>query len=405
MKNKLTVCLLVFMISGIGHAQLTVSGILETSVSGNAGAGDAPAFSFGFEEYANLRFQAKLREIGAIYGAINLIAASGDYALGLARMGINPIGGNFIAAIELERLYFRLRGEYTDFDGGLMRLPFGYGQVWGSSDFLNPRNPLKPDARLRGILGTALSWYSADELKLLIFYAAPREVLLQEGKGSFAGLSLDKHWDKASLQTLYSFETPNTGSEFGIHRVGLSVKADVEIGLVMDTLYTYNSETMKALDFFPKEKNDPSLLDGLSFSAGADYSFLGGDIIILAEYLYNGKKSATALKYGGSFSNSRYLYTGFTFRFSDYTNMSAALISCFDDVSFTPVISLNHDLFQGAALTITAQMPLDRDLFYGNGKRGELGPLPPDNLQHLLKITGERLGNYFNCSAKLRLRF
>ena len=167
----------------------------------------------------------------------------------------------------------------------------------------------------------------------------------------------------------------------------------------MDTLYTYNHETMRDFDEWTE------IFDGLSFSIGADYSFLGGDIIILAEYLYNGKKSATALKYGGSFSNSRYLYTGFTFRFSDYTNMSAALISCFDDVSFTPVISLNHDLFQGAALTITAQMPLDRDLFYGNGKRGELGPLPPDNLQHLLKITGERLGNYFNCSAKLRLRF
>jgi len=408
MKKKITVLLFALLIVNSLSAQLTVSGILDTSVSGNTGAGDAPAFSFGFEEYANLRFQAKMRDMGAIYGAFNFIAASGSYAAGLAGMGINPANENFISAIELERLYFRLRGEQIDFDGGLMRLPFGYGQVWGSSDFLNPRNPLKPDARLRGILGAALTWYPVDELKLLTFYAAPREVLSQESKGSFAGLSLDKHWEKASLQSLYSFETPNTGSEFGIHRIGLSVKADIEIGLVMDALYTYNHETMKESDFFPKEKNDSSLLDGLSFSAGADYSFLGGDLIVLAEYLYNGKKSATALGYGGSFSNNHYLYTSFTYRFNDFTNMSAALLSGFDDVSFTPVISLNHDLFQGATLTITAQVPLDRNLFHGDGNKGELGPLPPDSLQPHSPETGEligRYGSYFNCSVRLRLRF
>jgi len=399
MRKIIFVLIFIFITISIGYAQLTVSGILDTSVSGNAGAGDSPVFSFGFEEYANLRFQAKLREMGTVYGAVNLIAAAGDYAFGLARMGINSAGGNFISAIELERLYFRLRGEHTDFDGGLMRLPFGYGQVWGSSDFLNPRNPLKPDARLRGILGAVLNWYPVDELKLLVFYAAPREVLSQEGKGSFVGLLLDKHWDKASLQTLYSFETPDTGSEFGIHRIGLSVKADIKIGLVLDALYTYNHETMRDMDFF---------LDGLSFSAGADYSFLGGDLIVLAEYLYNGNTSATARSYGGSFSNNHYLYASFTYRFSDFTNMSAALLCGFDDVSFTPVVSLNHDLFQGAILTITAQVPLDRNLFHSDGNKGELGPLPPDSLQPHSPDTGDllgRFGSYFNCSARLRLRF
>ncbi|MDR0290768.1 MAG: hypothetical protein LBI06_07530, partial [Treponema sp.] len=72
---------------------------------------------------------------------------------------------------------------------------------------------------------------------------------------------------------------------------------------------------------------------------------------------------------------------------------------------FTPIVSLNYDLFQGATLTLTAQVPLDRDLFYGNGKRGELGPIPPDELQPLLPVTGERFGRYFDFSAKLRLRF
>jgi hypothetical protein len=163
----------------------------------------------------------------------------------------------------------------------------------------------------------------------------------------------------------------------------------------MDALYTYNHEA--------GSKND-----GLSLGFGADYSFFGGDLIVLAEYLYNGETSATSIYGGGSFPNEHYLYTGLTWRFNDYTNISAALISCFDDVSFTPVISLNHDLFQGATLTLTAQIPLDRDLFHSNGKRGELGPIRPDNLQPFWdeeKGIGKRIGSYFDFSAKLRLRF
>jgi hypothetical protein len=250
--------------------------------------------------------------------------------------------------------------------------------VWGSSDFLNPKNPLKPDARPRAILGTALFMYPAEDFKLLAFYAAPRDAFSREGKGSLVGLSLDRHWETASVQALYSFETPNNGSEYGIHRAGLSVKADVEVGLFLDALYTYNHEA-------------GTELDGLSFSIGADYSFFDGNLIALAEYLYNGETSSTALGYGGSFSNNHYLYTGVTWRFNDFTNINAALISAFDDISFTPIITFNHDLFQGATLTITAQIPMDRDLFSDNGKHGELGPM--------------RLGRYFNCTARLRLRF
>jgi len=402
-RQKFLFVLIIFSITGSLTAQMTVSGILDTSLSMQAGAADAPDFSMGFEEYANIRFQSKIRDKAAVYGAVNLIAASGNYAanaIGMAALGVGSpfdltpyvYGENYIAGIELERLYFRLLGETVNFDGGLMRLPFGYGQVWGSSDFLNTRNPLKPDARPRAILGAAFFWYPTEETKLNVFYSAPRDPFSQNGDGSFLGLSFDKHWNKASVQTLYCFETPKTDSDYGIHRAGLSVKADLELGFVIDALYTYNHEA-------------DTKLDGLSVSAGIDYSFFDGKLIILAEYLYNGETSSTALKHGGSFSNNHYLYTGLTLRFNDYTNISAALISGLDDISFTPVITLNHDLFQGAVLTITAQVPLDHDLFSGDGNRGEFGPVPPDKLQPLLPITGERIGRYFDFSAKIRLRF
>jgi len=398
MKNIFIYIFIFFMVGSLS-AQVTVSGIIDSTVSVTAGAEDSPAFSTGFEEYANIRFQSRLRDnMGTVYGAVNLIAASGDYAFRLAgistRIG-TPDDENFIAAIELERLYFRLNGEHVDLDAGLFRLPFGYSQVWGSSDFLNPRNPLKPDARPRGILGAALTFYPIDEIKLLCFYAAPRDPFSNEGKGSLFGFSLERHCEKTSAQMLYSFETPDADFTYGIHRAGLSVKADVEIGLYMDLLYTYNHETGDSLD-------------GLSLSVGADYSFFDGNLIVIAEYLYNGNTSSTAIGYGGDFANNHYLYTGLTYRFNDFSNISLALISGLDDISFTPIVSFNHELFQGATLTIIAQVPLDRDLFNGDGNRGELGPIRPDTLQPRNPETGEllgRYGSYFSLSAKIRLRF
>jgi hypothetical protein len=373
----LTVTLLIAINGSFLAAQITVSGILDTSVSMRAGAGDAPDFSCGIEEFANIRFQTRLRDRGMIFGAVNLFAAAGDYAFAPASMGFFP-GENYVAGIELERLFFRLNFETTDLDCGLLRLPFGYGQVWGSSDFLNPQNPQKPDARPRAVLGAGLSWYPVDEVKLLGFTAAPRNPLSQNGEGWHMGISADRHWSTASVQTLYSFEMPKPGSENGIHRAGLSVKADIEIGFVIDMLYTYNHEAQ-------------TRIDGLSFSIGADYSFFEGNLLVLAEYLYNGETSSTAYKHGGSFTNQHYLYSGLTWRFNDFTNAGLALISGLSDASFLPIITFNHELFQGATLTFTVQIPLDRELFSEEEDPGEFGPT--------------RTGSYVNFSTRLRLRF
>jgi hypothetical protein len=85
--------------------------------------------------------------------------------------------------------------------------------------------------------------------------------------------------------------------------------------------------------------------------------------------------------------------------FSDYTNGGLACIFGLDDVSFTPVLSLEHDIFQGLTLSLSAQVPLDRDLFTGNGQRGELGPIPSGQPADAAQ------GTRFVFTAKLRLRF
>jgi hypothetical protein len=383
-----------FVVAGslLSAQGLTVSGLLDSSVSMSAGSAESPAFSMGLEEYANLRMQAKLKEKAAFYGAVNFVAATGSHAKTAEMMGMiqnHPglassalaAGNNYIAGFELERLYFRLNGDMFDFDGGLLRLPFGYGQVWGSSDFLNPKNPLNPDARPGAVLGADLSWYPADEFKMLIFGAGQKNPFAQSGEGGLLGISADKHWETASLQLLYAFETPKENADRGIHRMGASVKADLEMGFVMDMLYTYNSAAGISVG-------------GLSYSAGFDYSFFDGKLVVLVEYLYNGASSSTAFNGGENIfgrNNKNYLYSGLTWFICDYAQAGAALISGLNDVSFTPLLTVQYDLFQGCSLICSAQVPLDRALFAGNDQHGELGP--------------EKTRSYFNFNAKIRLRF
>jgi hypothetical protein len=345
------------------------------------------------EEDATLRMTAKLREGAAFYGALNLIAAAGSPATAAAALGAGNAAGypglgwssftageNYVAGLELERLYFRVNGEALDFDGGLLRIAFGYGQVFGPSDFLNPKNPLVPDARPRAVLGGTLSAYPLDSLKLRLFGAAPKDPLGPEGAGGLVGLAGDQHGDRVSLQALYAFESPKDASPRGIHRWGLSLKADLALGLVADMLYTYNREA------------ETGGIEGLAFSGGFDYSFWDGEFYVLAEYLYNGAASSTSTGGGNltGFSGGHFLYTGITWRPRDDTGFTLACLSGLSDRSFVPILSTEHEFLQGFTLSLSAQAPLDREVFSG-GSPGELGP--------------ERTGNRFLLTTKARLRF
>lgn len=350
-----------------------LSGIFDSTLNYTAGAGESRRHSFGIEEFVNLRLRVRPGDKAIFYSAINLIAISGNYVETAAMLGglySNPffdstplyIGENYAAGIELERLYLRVNGDLFDGEVGLLRMNFGYGQVWGSSDFMNPRNPLAINARPRGLLGANLSFYPEDSLKLMAFVASPKNPFESGGGGFLPGLSLDKHWNKASLQALYSFQTPG-GSDKGLHRFGVSAKADMELGFVLDALYTLNPDKTEGID-------------GLSLGAGFDYSLLKGDLYILAEYLFNGNASSSALGFEGNWRNNHYLYGSALYRFNDFSTLNLACVFCFDDLSFSPFATFTYELFQGFSLSLTARLPLDQDVLTG-GKPGELGPIPP----------------------------
>jgi hypothetical protein len=376
MKVKMTVSALIFLLAGGGafSQEIKFSGILDSKVNYIAGAGDAPDAALGLEEYANLRIQANIRDRAVFYGAFNLIAAAGSPVAAAAVLGTEnaaaypglgsssyPAGENYAVAMELERLYFRLNGSYLDLDGGLLRIPFGYGQVFGPSDFLNPKDPRFPDARPRAVLGASAAAFPGDAAKFLVFGAAPKDSL-STGRGFRLGLTGEQHWDRLSVQGLYAYETPKDGSDYGIHRMGLSLKAEAGAGFLADVLYTYNYDA-------------GTEIEGLSASAGFDYSFYDGKFYTLAEYLYSGSASSTAE--GAGLANRNYVYALLRYSWNDYTNTGLACMVSFDDWSFSPIITAEYELFQGFTLGLTVRVPMDREVFGAEGKAGELGPLPP----------------------------
>ena len=403
MKKVVILFFAFFVISGdLLFAAPELSGVFDSTVNYTAGAGDAPANSWGIEEYANLRLKVKIGDKANFFSAVNLIALSGNYleaaeSMSAGNMALSPYldstpfvyGQNYAAALELERLYFRINGDYFDTEAGLLRMNFGYGQVWGSSDFLNPRNPLFPDARPRGALGTDFSFYPTDSFKFMLFAAAPGNPLEAEGGGFLPGFSLDQHWDRASLQVLYAFQTPLAGSEWGVHRFGLSLKADLELGFVADALYTLN----------PAETGG---VEGLSAGAGFDYSFLNGDLYILFEYLFNGSSSSTSWTGGNKLTgwkNHNYLYGTGLYRFSDYCSLALSTVFCFDDLSFSPFVTLEYEVVQAFSLNLSVRLPLDQKTL-NHGGAGELGPIPPGDASNPAGGSGARV--IVNAGARLR---
>jgi hypothetical protein len=263
-----------------------------------------------------------------------------------------------------------------------MRIPFGYGIAWGPMDFLNPRNPLEPDARLRGVVGITGRWYPAfaDDMKFLAFAAAPRDPLAADGGGARFGLAWESHWDRASVQALYVFESPavytvpvvataggaaGLRAEYprGIHRAGLSFKIELELGFQGEILYTVDPVS------------PPDFPDGLAASFGADYTLFDGKLYLLAEYLYSGAESTGA--YGAASPTGRagahYLYGAGTWKWSDFASITAGCAANLEDLSATALAAWEYQFAQGLTVSLKVYVPLDSESFGGEGS-GELGP-------------------------------
>jgi hypothetical protein len=196
------------------------------------------------------------------------------------------------------------------------------------------------------------------------------------------------------MQFLYCFENPASYNKdlsslggpvltadypLGLHRLGLSFKADLGVGLLAECLYTINLDT-------------PTGIEGLSVSAGVDYTIFDGNLYLLAEYLYSGNKSVSAQSavLPSGHSGLHYLYAAGTWKFSDFASITAGCAANMEDFSCTPLFYWQYEFVQGMLLTIRALFPLDKDSFNA-GNPGELGP--------------KNSGRYAYCTIGLKVKF
>ena len=328
------------------------SGVLDSTFNITRPSDDPDDTTFGLEHFTNLRLRIRSRERATFHAAFNLIVLSGNFINEFAHFGNYYFNDNYVAAMELERLYVMLSGEHIDSEIGLFRLNFGYGRVWGSSDFLNPRNPLALNARPRGVLGMNFSFYPADDTRMMAFVTGPSNPYNDNGGGYQPGFVIDQHWENMSIQTLYVYETALNQSPKGKHSIGLSLKYDLGISFIIDGLYRYNAEI---------DNN----IDGLSIGTGFDYSLLSGNLYLLCEYLFNGSKSITSVENNGIWQNKNYLHGSMLYKFTDFVSFNTSAIYCIDDGSFMNISTINYELYQGFLLSLNANIPLD--------KTGELG--------------------------------
>jgi hypothetical protein len=349
------------------------SGLFEVKAGG--GMSDTGAALSGFDVYANLRLLERAKENVAFYAAFNAQAAAGMFAAPQTEDGGNAPGGGTL--FEMERLYLRWAEERWGLDAGLMPLHFGYGQIFAPSDFLIRKNQAVLDARPRGVTGAAAYQYPHDAVKITEFAVFPADALSGGREGHHFGAAFEAHTARASFQVLYAYKTGTASDRQddgnGVHFFGGSVKVDAGVGLLADGLYRYN----------PTNRFDA---EGLALSAGADYSF--GKLYVLAEYLYNGNRSASHRSAGGMFGSRAFVGATLIYTVSDLTNVAVQGLWSVDDGSLLPSLVFSHDLAQGFTLILSAQVPLD--LGGDNNVPGELGP--------------ETAGKRFSLTAGLRLR-
>jgi hypothetical protein len=79
MKKLLALCMAACAAAALWGAPV-FSGVFDSRLTTGAGAGEAPVFFYGMEEYLNLRLRAKVGESVTVDGAFNIIAGAGTSA-------------------------------------------------------------------------------------------------------------------------------------------------------------------------------------------------------------------------------------------------------------------------------------------------------------------------------------
>ena len=234
------------------------------------------------------------------------------------------------------------------------------------------------------------------------------------GWGSKVGASTMFSIDRFNLQFLYTLFFPTI--EFGadpkdygatdlttndlVQIAGFSMKADVEVGLTLDMIYRFDHKVMRSGQFYDRDYRG---WDGLEASIGIDYTFAGGDVYFLAEYMFYGpgaldfgesldalykvdgweklpiaKRGINERKSIGNFLRHNYLFAMVSGRVNDYLSVAGSTMINLEDGSWILTPFIEVEPFQ--AFTIRVELASYYDLYMFSGGKLAAGEFGPSNI-------------------------
>ncbi|AEJ20350.1 hypothetical protein [Gracilinema caldarium] len=380
------------------------SGMSESLVRSSWGYGynETSNNLFGIEQYANLRMKAPVGDRGIFISSVNLYIQSGSSN----EVNENNTDSFYSSTIDVDRLYYQIKGDSFATDMGILRLSFGFGQLFRPTDFLIHPNPRNPDARPRGILGLVCNWYPMDTLKMSFFGTGPYDTTETNGRTSLAGIVSEHHGNHWSVQGLYAIQAGRPAMKVGsvtlrdatnepLHRFGSSIKYDGPVSIVFDALYTLDMHWLHTQTYYTR---DWIWYRGLEAAIGLDFSINDGMFIITSQYWYNGGSALVSqdsidMLYTkdwintvpeqrsfnvnlplGDLNRMHYFIVNGIYKIDDYTMLGSNALIALEDGSFLCSFNIDHTLFQGTTVSLVNKIPVDMTMLYPSGWYGELGP-------------------------------
>lgn len=414
------------------------------------------AFSWGLNNYLNLRMKANINEYLTFGMSININMFAGNYTDNyrtyFARMSssvVDPMTqmlesdnlfsmpfyykNTYIGSFDLERLYFKVGNDYFDIESGLVRLAKGYSLFFSPMDFFNPKDPLNPNARPEGKLALIATFYPMDMWKIEAFAVAPDNPVKSNGWDFKFGASTEFNIDKLNFQFLYTLFMPEmayqkdqeeegfpafTNNDFS-HIIGFSMKADIEVGLFIDTVYRFDQMVFRENSYYDKEFY---IYRGLEFAIGVDYTIdvpnTDSNIYLLLEYMFYGSgmldwqdkdldelyieeldddelaeygtneedveewKVTEPIKRSGLWNQDKkplnflrhdYIYGMIKYTINTYVTVSTSYLFGIDDQSGLLSVILEIEPFQAFTISFTASYPFGWEMIDYKYYRGEFG--------------------------------
>lgn len=394
-------------------------------------------FNWGWINKANLRFRADISDYLSFGFAININTLTGSYndfykynyvleANSYNKTLAEPKNiynsyfrlpfyykSTYIGSIELERLYFKSGNDYFDIEAGLIRIARGYGYTFSPTDLFNPRNPLDPASidpsnRPEGKLAVRATFYPMPIWKIESFVIAPNNPLESKGWDLKFGLATNVALNKVNFELLYALfmpeieykkdpgllGLPESTNNFFTHIAGISLKADIVIGLYIDMIYRFEQKSFYSHFYYDKPFYG---YEGLETAIGFDYTFSGGWIYILCEYMFYGsgmidwnKKSLDDLyedkkwesikpldrtynpeKKMLNFLRHDYVFGMIKAKVNDYLKLGTSYLFGADDQSSILNVFAEVEPFQGFTINIACLYPFDWRLINKDWQAGE----------------------------------